>query len=89
MVKHRVIGTLIKLLNFIFLRADFRINSIFDKGKHHISFWILRANDIDAHKVYVVISPLIKDFIEKNGRKYEIRVGNKGEEKKVYIIEYK
>ena len=58
----------------------------YDKGDHHISFWILSIDDVDAHEVYDIISPLIREFIEKNGGEIEIRVGNKGEEKKVYKV---
>ena len=58
----------------------------YDKGKHHISFWILSTEDIDAHEVYLTILPQVKDFINKHGGTCEIQVGNKGEEKKVHII---
>ncbi|MEJ2250962.1 MAG: hypothetical protein P8Y70_15860 [Candidatus Lokiarchaeota archaeon] len=62
--------------------------SVYDKEKRQISFRILSINNVDAHEVYDIISPLIKDFIEKNGGKCEIHVANKGEEKKIYFIEY-
>jgi hypothetical protein len=57
-----------------------------DKGKGHISFWILSTEDVDAHEVYDIILPKVKDFIQKRGGTCEIKVGNKGEEKKVYTI---
>jgi len=63
--------------------------SVHEKGKSHISLLILSIDSTDAHEVYDTISPLIIDFIEVNGGKCEIRVGNKGEEKKVYSVEHK
>ena len=58
----------------------------YDKGKNHISFWILSTEEVDAHEVYEIILPQIEDFIRVNGGYCEIQVGNKEEEKKVYTI---
>jgi hypothetical protein len=58
----------------------------YDKGKHYISFWILSTEDVDAHEVYDIILPQVKDFIQKQGGTCEIQVGNKGDEKEIHII---
>ena len=58
----------------------------YDKGKRHISFWILSTEEVDAHEVYDIILPQVKDFIQKHGGTCEIQVGNKGDEKKVHTI---
>jgi hypothetical protein len=63
--------------------------SVYDKEKSQISLRILSIDNTDAHEVYHAIAPLLRDFIEENEGKCEIRVGNKGEKKKVYNVEYK